>query len=176
MNVGEKTEGYSKKEILELFGNGEYKEIMGNPLIRELRDDIENGNYMSEKIINKWRGLKIKASRTHKFGREFPDTVIDVGLDLFEGIIGEYVEMIKKGPAETDMGYVARVMLDCIKEYKNLLNLKLDKNRYEDGGIACIMVDNQSAEDIVKRSMKLDSIVSPIFGILEKECVNNTSE
>lgn len=152
-----------------LFEKGIYNEIMGKPLIRELRDDISNDRYKSKDTMYKWRGLKIKILNTANHGCGVPDAAIDVGLDFFERIIDDcvngYVEIMKKGAIGIDMDYFSRTLNGCIKEYENLLNMKMNKYQYQDGNVVCIDRDDRTVKnfnDTILRGLKLDIILLPL--------------
>jgi hypothetical protein len=93
--------------------------VMRYPMIKKIREAIDSGDYdIAEKWY--WPALFKKGKNTERYGGEFPDIVLDIGMELYEKIIKIYSIKI-------DLGFN-----NTVEQLKALNGRVHYTNKYED--------------------------------------------
>ena len=137
MSRGKMKAGYSDTgNLSDFFSNGEYRNVIGKPILKEISEELKNPNTGSVNyvgLLKKWKYLRVKAKRTEKFGREFPDSVIDAGLDIYEGLMKECARAIASGKLDySELRTAIKGSGYLLKEHSDLLLFKQLKKRPRD--------------------------------------------
>lgn len=169
MNRSEVERNYSNMEdMLELFGNGDYKKFSRKPLLKRVREDLKSGLKEDEdykELIKKWKYLEVKAKKTEKYGREFPDAVICVGLDVYKAIIEKCNELIHPDIEENHLNVVMKGLENFLGEHKKLLLFKYSKKRPMDN----LGLYNKIMNDlVVETSYRASEIMEITSDVIEK--------